>query len=112
MSKKNLIAGQSGGPTAAINSSLYGVVSEALKHTEEIDHVYGMVNGIEGFLNGTVLDFQEALPGEQLLALTWTPGAYLGSSSRPPLPWAPAAISFRNLWKIRFIRSCSGNSRR
>ena len=68
MSKKNLIAGQSGGPTAAINSSLYGVVSEALKHTEEIDHVYGMVNGIEGFLNGTVLDFQEALPGEQLLA--------------------------------------------
>ena len=70
MSKKNLIAGQSGGPTAAINSSLYGVVSEALKHTEEIDHVYGMVNGIEGFLNGTVLDFQEALPGEQLLALT------------------------------------------
>ena len=79
MSKKNLIAGQSGGPTAAINSSLYGVVSEALKHTEEIDHVYGMVNGIEGFLNGTVLDFQEALPEEQLLALTWTPGAYLGS---------------------------------
>ena len=79
MSKKNLIAGQSGGPTAAINSSLYGVVSEALKHTEEIDHVYGMVNGIEGFLNGTVLDFQKALPGEQLLALTWTPGAYLGS---------------------------------
>ena len=79
MSKKNLIAGQSGGPTAAINSSLYGVVSEALKHTEEIDHVYGMVNGIEGFLNGTVLDFQEALPGEKLLALTWTPGAYLGS---------------------------------
>lgn len=79
MSKKNLIAGQSGGPTAAINSSLYGVVSEALKHTEEIDHVYGMVNGIEGFLNGTFLDFQEALPGEQLLALTWTPGAYLGS---------------------------------
>ena len=67
MSKKNLIAGQSGGPTAAINSSLYGVVSEALKHTEEIDHVYGMVNGIEGFLNGTVLDFQKALPGEQLL---------------------------------------------
>ena len=76
---KNLIVGQSGGPTAAINSSLYGVVSEALKHTEEIDHVYGMVNGIEGFLNGTVLDFQEALPGEQLRALTWTPGAYLGS---------------------------------
>lgn len=79
MEKKNLIVGQSGGPTAVINSSLYGVVSEAFAHREEIDHVYGMVNGIEGFLNGTVLDFAEALPGENLKYLKHTPGAYLGS---------------------------------
>lgn len=79
MSKKNLIVGQSGGPTAVINSSLYGVISEGMKHPEEIDHVYGMVNGIEGFLNGTVLDFAQALPGEQLSYLKTTPGAYLGS---------------------------------
>lgn len=79
MSKKNLIVGQSGGPTAVINSSLYGVVSEALAHPEEIEHVYGMVNGIEGFLNGTTLEFTEALPGEKLEMLKNTPGAYLGS---------------------------------
>lgn len=79
MSKKNLIVGQSGGPTAVINSSLYGVVSEAMRHPEEIGQVYGMVNGIEGFLNDTVLDFAQALPGEQLAYLTHTPGAYLGS---------------------------------
>lgn len=79
MSKKNLIVGQSGGPTAVINSSLYGVVSEALVHPEEIEHVYGMVNGIEGFLNGTTLEFTEALPGEKLEMLKNTPGAYLGS---------------------------------
>ena len=79
MTKKNLIVGQSGGPTAVINSSLYGVVSEGLRHPEEIDHVYGMINGIEGFLKGTILDFTEALPGEALLGLTHTPGAYLGS---------------------------------
>lgn len=79
MNKKNLIVGQSGGPTAVINSSLYGVVSEALSHPDEIGCVYGMVNGIEGFLNGTVLDFQEALPGEKLSYLKHTPGAYLGS---------------------------------
>lgn len=77
--KKNLIVGQSGGPTAVINSSLYGVVSEGLTHPEEIGHVYGMVNGIEGFLNGTLLDFAEALPGDKLEALKITPGAYLGS---------------------------------
>ena len=76
MSKKNLIVGQSGGPTAVINSSLYGVVSEGLRHPEQIQHIYGMVNGIEGFLAGTVLDFATALPGSKLKT---TPGAYLGS---------------------------------
>ena len=47
---KNVIVGQSGGPTAVINGSLYGVVSEALKKTDAIEIVYGMINGIEGFL--------------------------------------------------------------
>lgn len=79
MGSKNLIVGQSGGPTAVINCSLYGVVSEAFRHGDKIDHVYGMVNGIEGFLAGTGLDFAEALPGESLKGLTTTPGAYLGS---------------------------------
>ena len=79
MSRKNLIVGQSGGPTAVINSSLYGVVSEGRRHPETIEHIYGMVNGIEGFLNGTVLDFAEALPDGKLDGLKITPGAYLGS---------------------------------
>ena len=52
MEMKNMIVGQSGGPTAAINSSLYGVVSEGLRQKEFIGRVYGMVNGIEGFLEG------------------------------------------------------------
>ena len=79
MAKKNLIVGQSGGPTAVINSSLYGVVSEGLSHPDTIEHVYGMINGIEGFLNDCILDFEEALPGEDLNGLKSTPGAYLGS---------------------------------
>ena len=66
MSRKNLIVGQSGGPTAVINSSLYGVVSEGRRHPETIEHIYGMVNGIEGFLKGQVMDFDVALPGEAL----------------------------------------------
>ena len=79
MTKKNLIVGQSGGPTAVINSSLYGVVSEGIAHSDEIGEVYGMVNGIEGFLEDRILNFREALPGEQLGYLKHTPGAYLGS---------------------------------
>lgn len=76
---KNLIVGQSGGPTAVINSSLYGVVAEALEHADSIGQVYGMVNGIEGFLEGNVLNFREALPDGKLEGLKYTPGAYLGS---------------------------------
>ena len=79
MTKKNLIVGQSGGPTAVINSSLYGVVSEGIAHSDEIGEVYGMVNGIEGFLEDRIVNFREALPGEQLDYLKHTPGAYLGS---------------------------------
>ena len=79
MSRKNLIVGQSGGPTAVINSSLYGVVSEGRRHPDAIEHIYGMINGIEGFLKETILDFSEVLPGEKLDGLKSTPGAYLGS---------------------------------
>ncbi len=79
MNKKNLIVGQSGGPTAVINSSLYGVVSESLAHPDRIEHVYGMINGIEGFLNDTFLDFSDTLSSSELELLKTTPGAYLGS---------------------------------
>ena len=74
--KKNLSVG---GPTAVINSSLYGVVKESLAHPDRIEHVYGMVNGIEGFLKDMILDFSEVLSEEELEYLKNTPGAYLGS---------------------------------
>ena len=50
----NIIVGQSGGPTSAINASLYGVIAEAFEHSDVIEHVYGMVNGIEGFLQDII----------------------------------------------------------
>jgi len=75
---KNLIVGQSGGPTAVINASLYGVICEALAHGE-IGHVYGMVNGIEGFLQGKVMDLGAELSEDERELLKVTPAAYLGS---------------------------------
>lgn len=77
--KKNLIVGQSGGPTSVINSSLYGVILEALQSEDQIDQIYGMINGIEGFLNGNVISIKEQLDSNQQKALQTTPGAYLGS---------------------------------
>lgn len=77
--KKHILVGQSGGPTAVINASLYGVIREGMAHPEAIDHVYGMVNGIEGFLSGHVADLSHDLTADQLELLKHTPAAYLGS---------------------------------
>ena len=97
---ENLIVGQSGGPTAVINSSLYGVIQEGLAHSEEIGHVYGMINGIQGFLKGKYMDLAE-LDSQTLTALRTTPGAIS----------VPAAISFPRIFPIRSMQNFSGNSR-
>lgn len=76
---KNVIVGQSGGPTAVINGSLFGVAIEALAQSAQIDHVYGMVNGIEGFLNDQILDMSDVQASGDLDLLKTTPGSYLGS---------------------------------
>ena len=76
---KNIIVGQSGGPTAVINGSLYGVVAEGLKHPDRIGRVYGMINGIEGFLQGHMMDVGALDQTNELEMVRSTPGAYLGS---------------------------------
>ena len=74
---KNVIVGQSGGPTAVINSSVAGVYLAAKEIGSE--HIYGMVHGIEGFLKGEYIDLKEVLDDEKVEILKRTPSAYLGS---------------------------------
>lgn len=77
--KKNVIVGQSGGPTAVINASLYGVVFEALNREDTLGTVYGMINGIEGFLCDQVMDMKPLELSGELELIKTTPGSYLGS---------------------------------
>lgn len=77
--KKNAVVGQSGGPTAVINASLYGTVYEALNREDKIGTVYGMINGIEGFLNDQVMDMAPLEESKELELIRTTPGSYLGS---------------------------------
>ena len=77
--KKNAIVGQSGGPTAVINASLYGVVYEALNREDVIGTIYGMINGIEGFLNENLMDMKPLEVNGELELIKTTPGSYLGS---------------------------------
>jgi len=82
---KNAIVGQSGGPTAAINATLAGVIEGALG-SKMIDTVYGMRYGIEGLLSENTVVLNGIFENEKNLELLkQTPAAYLGSC-RKKLP--------------------------
>ena len=71
------IFGQSGGPTAVINASAYGVIRAALD-AEEITTVYGAAHGIKGVLEDKLYIMDEEDPAE-LELLLHTPSSELGS---------------------------------
>jgi 6-phosphofructokinase 1 len=71
------IFGQSGGPTAVINASAYGVIRAALD-AEEITAVYGAAHGIQGVLNDQLYVMDEEDP-QELAYLLHTPSSELGS---------------------------------
>lgn len=75
---KNVIVGQSGGPSSVINSSLAGVYCRA--KAMGADKVYGMRNGIQGFLEERLVDLDTVLGSNELVKLLRkTPAAFLGS---------------------------------
>ena len=76
--KGNIVVGQSGGPTAVINSSIAGVYSAAKKLG--VKKIYGMVHGIQGFLEDNLCDLSEYMEDETgIELLKRTPSAFLGS---------------------------------
>jgi 6-phosphofructokinase 1 len=76
----NAVVGQSGGPTAAINATLAGVIRGALANGGKIKTLYGMKNGIEGFLREDFINLSERFTdGRDLELLSHTPAAALGS---------------------------------
>lgn len=76
--KRNIIVGQSGGPTAVINSSLAGVYKTAKERG--FHKVYGMLHGIEGFLNEMYVDLSTQIHSDMdIELLKRTPSAFLGS---------------------------------
>ncbi len=75
---RNIVVGQSGGPTAVINSSLAGVYKAAKELGA--NKVYGMRHGIQGFLEKRLVDLDEKLKTDlDVEVLKRTPSAYLGS---------------------------------
>ncbi len=74
----NVIIGQSGGPTAVINSSLAGAIKASMN--AGIEKIYGMHHGIEGFLKEDLIDLADYITcTADLSLLKRTPSAFLGS---------------------------------
>ncbi|AQQ09221.1 Pyrophosphate--fructose 6-phosphate 1-phosphotransferase [Sedimentisphaera cyanobacteriorum] len=108
MAKGNAIIGQSGGPTSVINASLSGVIENALK-SENIDNVYGMRYGIEGFMAGDIIDLG-AESKSSIKALKNTPSSALGSCRyKLKDEDIPQIIEIFAKYNIRFMFLIGGN---
>ena len=84
----NAVVGQSGGPTAAINATLAGVIRGVKEnvHGGAIKTLYGMKNGVEGLLEERLVNLSEYFAEDELITkLENTPAAALGSC-RKKLP--------------------------
>ena len=100
----NAIVGQSGGPTAAINATLAGVIRGALDEIDAggaISRLYGMKNGVEGLLHEDIVELDTLFAGDPdaLDTLTLTPAAALGSC-RKKLPAAGADNEIKVMDKL------------
>lgn len=76
---KNILVAQSGGPSAAINATITGVIDAGIE-SDQIEHVYGALNGIKGVLNENFVMLDKVCASKEkrdLLAIT--PAAALGS---------------------------------
>lgn len=93
---KNILVLQSGGPTAAINATLAGVVEQGLIN-RNIDKIYGSLYGIKGVLEDRIVEIGPVLSGpEAVFRLTDTPGAALGSCRKR----LPESIEDPCYWEI------------
>ncbi len=107
---KNVIIGQSGGPTAVINSSLAGVYKAAC--SLGADKVYGMKYGIEGLLKEEMLELNVLLDDRMSIELLKrTPSSYLGSCRSscpdPDVDSAPFIKLFTLFDKYDICARCS-----
>lgn len=107
--KGNCLVAQSGGPTAVINASAYGVILEAKKYGE-IENIYGAENGILGIINERVYDLGKEDP-EIIEGLKYTPSSALGTCRHKLTKQEEydTVLSVFRKYNIRFFFYIGGN---
>lgn len=100
MKKRNCFVGQSGGPTAAINASLAGIIHECYNN-RQFNHVYGMINGVKGLLENKYIDLLENFNTEDRIELLKTsPAMYLGSCRFKLPSYQDDPQTYQQLFKV------------
>ncbi|MBW7572361.1 diphosphate--fructose-6-phosphate 1-phosphotransferase [Caproiciproducens faecalis] len=106
--KGNLLVVHGGGPTAVINSSLYGVIREA-ERNESIGSVYGALGGTAGVLAEKFIDFS-TVPSAEIEMLKQTPSTAIGTSRTPLTPEDyDRMISIFKKHNIKYVLFNGGN---
>lgn len=110
----NVVVGQSGGPTSVINSSLVGVFKAA--KDAGVEKIYGMRNGIEGFLNKKLVDMSDYVKNDlDIELLKRTPSSFLGTCryKLPSVEESPATydmlFNIMDEFNIKYFFYIGGN---
>ena len=94
---KNLLVAQSGGPTAAINATLCGVIEKAMINTA-IEKIYGVRNGVLGILSEKLIELKPALFNTtSLQLLCQTPSSALGSCRMKLSDWKENSLEYEKI---------------
>jgi 6-phosphofructokinase 1 len=94
----NCLVAQSGGPTAVINASFVGVFDEAVE-SKAFEKVYAGLNGIEGILNGNLINLNE-ISYDKIKLLKYTPSSGLGSCRYKMKDYKVDSSEYERLFKI------------
>lgn len=77
MTGRNLLYAQSGGVTAVINTTAWGII-DAARRSRKVNRIYAGADGILGILEERIIDVSAEAPTE-LGRLRYTPGGAFGS---------------------------------
>lgn len=96
----NLLVAQSGGPTAAINATLAGVL-QGIQVTNQIDKVYGAKHGINGVISDELIDLSKVAKNlDALELLKNTPASALGSCRHKLSNWKDDDSEYKKIYEI------------
>jgi len=108
MTKRNMLIGQSGGPTVVINQSLVGAILQA-KQMKDIGAIYGALHGMKGILEENFIDLRKESVTE-LERIANTPASALGSARKKPTDEECAKVfAILKKYNIRYYFYIGGN---